>query len=90
MSLPQIQESKDHLSWDVSVVIPAYLGRKTISDCIASVIAGCNDAHLLWLSLKSCMLLESVNRWHRRKRLATGGKGLDLTSCERFPDRLEE
>jgi glycosyltransferase involved in cell wall biosynthesis len=43
MSLPQIQESKGHLSWDVSVVIPAYLGRKTISDCIASVIAGCED-----------------------------------------------
>jgi GT2 family glycosyltransferase len=43
MSLPQIQEPKDHLAWDVSVVIPAYLGRKTISDCIASVIADCED-----------------------------------------------
>jgi hypothetical protein len=38
-------------------VIPAYLGRKTISDCIASVIAGCKD-------LKREIIVVLLGNWY--------------------------
>jgi glycosyltransferase involved in cell wall biosynthesis len=39
MTFPPAPGPSDNHPWDVSVVIPAYRGRKTIFECIASVVA---------------------------------------------------